>query len=77
MLTDAVDVSSVGGYAGGETVQVYVGFPDDAEQPPKVLRGFGDVELWPSETGTVTVTLRRKDVSWWSVGRQRWVLGGR
>jgi beta-glucosidase len=42
--------------------------------PPWQLRGFKKVFLKPGESKTVTFELRRKDVSYWDVGRQEWVV---
>ncbi|OJJ43041.1 hypothetical protein ASPZODRAFT_1206354 [Penicilliopsis zonata CBS 506.65] len=42
--------------------------------PDRVLRNFTKVELAPGQETTVQMTLSRKDLSYWSVWRQNWVM---
>ena len=53
--------------------QVYLHFPVGAGEPPSVLRGFTDVELWPGESRSVNVSLSRYDLSVWDVPSQSWM----
>ena len=46
-------------------MQLYVGFPAAAGEPPKVLRAFRKVQLDPGQRATVTLTLDRRDLSVW------------
>ncbi|KAL4961177.1 beta-d-glucoside glucohydrolase D [Aspergillus stella-maris] len=68
-------LSNTGSRAGAEVAQLYVSFPDEAEQPVRQLRGFRKVHLQPGETGEVEFSLQRRDLSFWDVGRQEWVVG--
>ena len=68
------NVQNTGEYAGTEIPQVYLHFPDEADEPPSVLRGFSDVYLQPGEALSVTITLSRFDLSIWDVNNQSWVL---
>ena len=43
--------------------------------PVKVLRGFEKVLLQPGEAKTVSFPLMRRDLSYWSVETQGWVIG--
>lgn len=43
-------------------VQVYLGFPPAAGEPPKVLRGFGKTLLESRQTMIVTATLKQRDL---------------
>ena len=42
--------------------------------PPKQLRGLQKLSLAPEASGTVTFKLRKKDLSYWDVGMQKWVM---
>ncbi|KAJ5180140.1 CAZyme family GH3 [Penicillium capsulatum] len=87
MVEISLNVTNTGKRPGKEVVQVYVSFPDDIaehrgmgwtresiEFPDRVLRNFTKVSLQPGETTTVNLTLSRKDLSYWSVRSQNWVL---
>lgn len=82
-LTISVDVTNTGTRKGSQVVQVYISFPNktvDASTgqkidfPPKVLRGFEKVEIDTGAKTTVSINLTRKDLSFWSVGWQNWVI---
>ena len=70
----SVQISNTGKLAGAEIPQLYLGFPDVATQPAKQLRGFEKVQLSSGGSGTVTFELRRKDLSYWDVASQNWVI---
>ena len=82
-LLVSVDVKNTGSRKGKQVVQVYVSFPkniiDDTTgekigSPVRVLRGFEKLEANKDETKTVEIRLTRRDLSYWSVGRQNWVM---
>ena len=84
-LSVSVTLRNTGSRRGKEVVQVYVSFPDDVvdeaspngegvDFPVRVLRGFEKVELEVEESRVVEVQLTRKDLSYWSVWRQNWVM---
>jgi hypothetical protein len=79
----AVSVANSGSRAGKEVVQLYVSFPDVVTEPStgeiidfpvKVLRNFEKVELQPGQKIVVELNLTRKDLSYWSVVQQNWVM---
>ena len=79
----SIDLKNTGNRIGKQVVQVYVSFPDDVvdastgekiEFPVRVLRGFEKVEVAAGETMKVEIRLTRKDLSYWSVGYQNWVI---
>ncbi|KAL1388749.1 glycosyl hydrolase family 3 C-terminal domain-containing protein [Phyllosticta capitalensis] len=74
VVTVTGSVSNTGKLAGAEVAQLYVSFPDAAEQPVKVLRGFQKVHLEPGKSETVSFTLRRRDLSYWDVAAQNWAV---
>ncbi|RMZ92606.1 hypothetical protein DV736_g159, partial [Chaetothyriales sp. CBS 134916] len=74
-------VKNTGRRAGKEVVQVYVALPANIhdqgqpiETPVRVLRNFTKVELEPNSNQIVSLTLSRKDLSYWSVLQQNWVM---
>jgi beta-glucosidase len=67
-------ITNVGNCAGSEVPQLYLGFPAEAQEPPKVLRGFERVYLAPGESKQVTLVLTQKDISYWNVVNQKWTV---
>ncbi|KAL3456854.1 glycoside hydrolase superfamily [Aspergillus heterothallicus] len=68
-------VQNSGSVGGAEVAQLYLGYPDSAPStPPKQLRGFSKIYLVPGETGQAIFELRRRDISYWDVGAQKWVV---
>lgn len=65
-------LTNSGPIAGHEVAQLYLGFPQEINEPPKVLRGFERVYLVPNQAETVTFSLRNKDLSYWDVISQSW-----
>jgi beta-glucosidase len=57
----------------GQIAQLYLHFPEQAREPPSVLRGFTDADLKPGESKTVSITLSRYDLSMWDVLGQSWM----
>ena len=67
-------VTNIGRRAGAEVVQLYVGYPSDAGEPPLQLRGFRKLSLRPGRSATVTMSLRARDFARWSSARRRWTI---
>jgi len=70
----SADISNSGNVAGAEVVQLYLGYPTSAKEPPKVLRGFQKVFLWPGQTENVVFTVREHDVSIWDITEHDWSI---
>jgi len=62
-VTVSVDVTNSGTTASDEVVQLYLSHEKIAAAPLRELRGFQGIHLKPSETKTVTFTLRDRDIS--------------
>ena len=58
----SVSVKNTGSRAGTEIAQLYLGYPDGAGEPPKVLRGFEAVPLDPDQTRSISFPLVAKDI---------------
>jgi beta-glucosidase len=78
LYTVSAVVTNTGSTAGSAVPQLYLGLPQPANEdvtPVKVLRGFKKVLLQPGESKTVKFPLMRRDLSYWSVEAQAWVIG--
>jgi len=73
VVTVTVDVTNTGNRAGAEVVQLYLGFPPEASEPLRQLKGFQRVFLEPGQMQQVTFTLASEAFSFWSAGLERWV----
>ena len=72
-----VAVTNTGERAGREVVQVYTSLGESSVQrAPRELKAFASVALEPGETQVVTLTVRRKDLAYWDVRADRWVVEG-
>ncbi|KAB8295240.1 hypothetical protein EYC80_007154 [Monilinia laxa] len=78
--TVSVDIKNTGNITGKEVAQLYLeydklsGEAAKVDFPVRVLRGFEKVELAKNETKTVKFDLTRRDLSYWDVVRQNWVM---
>lgn len=73
-LVVSCSVENTGDVAGAEVVQLYL--HDKAasvERPGKELKGFGKVFLQPGERKQVTMTLSKRDLSFWDVNSNNWL----
>ena len=74
-MTVTATVSNTGKVAGAEVAQLYLSYPSSAPAtPPKQLRGFDKLPLSVGTSDTATFSLRRRDLSYWDVGMQQWVV---
>ncbi len=72
-----VPVTNTGELAGREVVQVYTSLPGSAvARAPRELKAFASVELAPTETREVRLTVRRQDLAYWDIRVDRWVVEG-
>ncbi|KAH6857126.1 glycoside hydrolase superfamily [Chaetomium sp. MPI-CAGE-AT-0009] len=75
VATVTASVTNSGKVAGAEVAQLYITLPSAAPStPPKQLRGFAKLKLEPGASGVATFNLRRRDLSYWDVGRAQWVV---
>ena len=74
VYTITFTLTNTGHRYGSEVAQLYLGFPVDAQEPSKVLRGFERVYLAAGESQLVTLILLKKDISYWNVVNQQWTV---
>ncbi|KAK0199460.1 glycoside hydrolase family 3 protein [Desarmillaria ectypa] len=67
------NIANTGTFDGTEIPQMYLGLPDSAGEPQKVLRGFDEVVLASGEISIVNMTISQKEMSIWDVSSQSWV----
>lgn len=73
--TISATVDNIGEVAGAEVAQLYIGLPNSAPgTPPKQLRGFQKLDLQPDQSGVAAFELTRRDLSYWDVQAQKWVV---
>jgi beta-glucosidase len=74
-----VTVSNSGDVAGATVPQLYLSLPQIPGEDPTplyILRGFEKVSLQPGQSTVVNFDLTRRDLSYWSVFQQEWVIAG-
>ncbi|MGH9524992.1 MAG: glycoside hydrolase family 3 C-terminal domain-containing protein [Terriglobales bacterium] len=69
-----VAVTNTGKRTGADVVQVYVGFPDSAGEPPRQIKGFARVSLAPGKTQRVTIPLKQRAFSIWDTKANKWTV---
>ncbi|OLN87574.1 Beta-glucosidase cel3A [Colletotrichum chlorophyti] len=75
VATVTCTIKNSGSVAGAEVAQLYITLPSGAPaSPPRQLRGFQKLRLAPGASGTATFELRRKDLSYWDVKAQNWIV---
>ncbi|KAF4440063.1 hypothetical protein F53441_12385 [Fusarium austroafricanum] len=73
----SIEVSNTGRVAGATVVQLYASLPKNnipAGSPVRTLRGFEKVHIEPGESQKVSFNLKRRDLSYWDVASQEWVV---
>jgi beta-glucosidase len=66
--TATFTVKNTGHRTGAEVAQLYVGIPNQTGEPPKQLKGYSRVTLSPGQSRTVTLSLGKRDFSYWGTG---------
>lgn len=74
VATVSTSISNTGSVAGAEVAQLYITFPDVADEPIRQLRGFEKISLDAGESGDVSFALKRRDLSIWDVSAQAWKI---
>lgn len=68
----SVMITNTGKLPGAEIPQLYLQYPEEADEPPQVLRGFETVTLQPGSKDIVTFPLGEQDTSIWSTEEGGW-----
>lgn len=78
LYTVKATVTNTGSVAGHAVPQLYLGLAQPANgdvTPLKVLRGFERVWLEPGQSQEVEFPLMRRDISYWDINAQQWIIG--
>jgi len=70
--TVSVNLANTGKRDGAEVVQLYLGFPAAAGEPPIQLKGFQKVMLKAGASQSVSFTLVARDLSIWNMATHSW-----
>lgn len=73
-VTATIDVKNTGKVDGAEVVQAYIQFPDNAGEPPKVLRGFEKTTIKAGKSEKVSIEFTKTELSIWDEGTESWVI---
>jgi beta-glucosidase len=68
----AATITNVGHRAGADAVQLYLGDPAAAHEPPRQLVGFQKVSLQPGRSARVHLTITPQDTWWWDQAANGW-----
>ena len=71
-VTVKVRVTNTGTRDGAEVVQLYLGSPAAAEEPPKQLKGFEKILLKPGESKVVAMKLDTNSLAAWDTESHAW-----
>ncbi len=72
-----VDVKNIGDRLGKEVVQIYVGSTrTDIDRPKKQLKGYKKVELKPSESKTVEISIPLNELKFYVEEKKCWEMDG-
>lgn len=72
--TVSCQVKNAGSVDGAEVVQLYLGFPEKAGEPPKALKQFQRVSLSSGEHATVSLQLDDMSFSIWDTKVHDWAV---
>jgi beta-glucosidase len=67
-------ITNTGGVRGSDVVQLYVGDPKAAGEPPRQLEGFKRVTLQPGKAETVTFAVTGHELSYFNTTANGWTL---
>ncbi|GAA5799375.1 hypothetical protein HPULCUR_004789 [Helicostylum pulchrum] len=73
-VTASVIIENVGGYSGAEVLQVYISFPEDCGEPPKVLRHFEKIFVRKGGHVQYEFSLKKMELSIWDAGYKEWII---
>ncbi len=67
-------ITNTGSVTGSDVVQLYLGDPAAAGEPPRQLEGFRPVTLLPHQSRTVTFAITGHELSYFNTAANGWTL---
>ncbi len=67
-------LSNTGTVEGASVVQLYLGFPEAAGEPPLQLKGFSKQKLAAGQSVRIRFALTRRDLSVWDLSVHAWAI---
>ncbi|KAF4337518.1 glycoside hydrolase family 3 domain protein [Fusarium beomiforme] len=67
-------LKNTGSYKAKQVVQLYVSYPKEANEPPKLLKGFQKVELAVGQTWHISIEVKKDDLRIWDEVLDDWRL---
>jgi beta-glucosidase len=71
-----LSVTNVGKRAASDVVQVYLGFPAEAGEAPKQLKGYGRVVVRPQQSLPLNIPLPPSAFKYWDEKKSAWSVAG-
>ncbi|KAF7522220.1 hypothetical protein G7054_g12210 [Neopestalotiopsis clavispora] len=73
-VTVSTTLKNEGSVDARQVVQLYVGYPEAANEPPKLLRAFQKVEVVAGGSALVELVVQKEDLMVWSEEAQGWTF---
>lgn len=73
-VSASIVIKNAGQFDGAEIPQLYVSFPEIANEPPQLLRGFEKLVIPKGETISASFTLKKTELSYYDVGSHKWTV---
>ncbi|KAI9485708.1 MAG: glycoside hydrolase superfamily [Benjaminiella poitrasii] len=70
----SITIKNVGELNGAEVPQVYLSFPDVANEPPQLLRGFEKVFIERESSQNVNFVFKKTELSYYDINSHGWVV---
>lgn len=73
-VSASIDIENTGTLDGAEVPQLYLSFPEIANEPPRVLRGFEKVFINRGTAKHVKFVLEKTELTYYDVDVHSWVV---
>ncbi|KAK2008142.1 glycoside hydrolase family 3 domain-containing protein [Colletotrichum eremochloae] len=67
-------LKNTGDFKAKQVVQLYVSYPEEANEPPKLLKGFQKAELDVGQTSQISIEVKKDDLRVWDEVLHDWRL---
>lgn len=67
-------IKNTGRFDGAEIPQLYLSFPEIADEPPQLLRGFEKLVIPRGQDSFASFKLKKTELSYYNVESHQWVV---